>query len=80
VVADTLEVVNKVRREHHRDAAVDGHIGEGGEELAPCEGIEGGERLVEQKDARLLGERKAERDLGSLTSREGGDGPIEGYP
>jgi hypothetical protein len=61
VVADTLEVVHKARRENHCDVTVDGHIGEGGEELAPREGIEGGERLVEQEDARPLGERPGGR-------------------
>ena len=61
---------DEVRGEHHRDVTFDGHIGEGGEELAPGEGIERGERLVEQEDARPLGERKAERDLGSLPARQ----------
>jgi hypothetical protein len=70
VVADTLEVVHEAGGEHHRDVTVDSHSGEGGEELASGEGIERGERLVQQQDARPLAERKAERDLGFLPARQ----------
>jgi hypothetical protein len=80
VVADTLEVVHEVRGEHHRDVTFDAHIGEGGEELAPGEGIERSERLVQQQDARPLGERKAERDLGSLSARQRVHGTVEWDP
>ena len=70
MVADTLEVVHQVREDTDRDVTFDGHLGEGGEELPPGEGIERSERLVEQEDARPLGERQAERDLVLLPARQ----------
>jgi hypothetical protein len=80
VVADTLEVVDEVRGEHDRDVTFDSHIGERGEELPPGKGVEGGERFVEQEDARPLRQREAERDLGALATRERMHGAVERNP
>ena len=55
----TRETVSKMS-----NVTIDSHIGEGSEELAPSEGVERSQRLVEQEDPRALGQRKAEFDLG----------------
>jgi len=80
VVADALEVVHQMRGEHYRYVTADGHIGERGEELPPGEGIERGQRLVQQQDARPLGQRKAERDLGLLPARQRLHRTVERHP
>jgi hypothetical protein len=80
VVGDPLEIVHQVRGEHHRDVTFDGQVGEGGEKLAPGERIERGERLVEQQHPGPLGQRQAQRDLGSLPTRQCVHGTVERDP
>ena len=70
VVADALDVAHEVRREH------DAHIVTGHgrhqqpEELAACQWVEAGHRLVEQEQLGALGERDREGQLGALAARE----------
>jgi hypothetical protein len=77
VVADPLEVADQ---EHDGRPAVGHRRHEGLQELPTRQGVEAGDRLVEQQQLGSLGQRQGERDLGALAARQRADGPVAGDP
>ena len=70
VVAHALEVGDEMRREHDTRPARGHHLHEHLQELPPREGIQAGDRLVEEKEFRSLRDRERQRELGPLTAGE----------
>src|SRR5438105_5416268 len=69
-----------MRGENDAQAVFGDGIHQRGEELAPRERVEAGNRLVEQKQLGSLGERDGERDLRSLSARQLADLALEWDP
>ena len=62
-VGDPLELGDLVRGEQHRDAVV-GHRGHHrGQEVLPGDGVERGQRLIQDEQPRPSGQRQREREL-----------------
>ncbi len=68
VVAGTLEVGHEVRRQHDGGAGLGRAVEQRLHEGATRQGVEVGERLVEEKHVRAFSERERERHLCSLAS------------
>ena len=78
VIADALELGDDVGRENDRYAVVDDGLHHRIQELAPRERVERGDRLVEQQQLRLLGERQRQRDLRLLAAGKLADLLLDG--
>lgn len=80
VVADPLDVGERVRREHDGDAFGGDRAHQLLEQLEPGDRVEVRDRLIEQQQLRPLPERERERDLGPLAGGERPDPAVEGDP
>ena len=77
VVADPLQVADEMRRQDDGHGRLSDGVDHGGEELPAGEWVEAGEGFVEEQQAWPLGEREAQRHLGTLAARELVDSAVE---
>ncbi len=70
VVAHPLEVRHQMGGKHDAHPLLGHDLHEALEELPPGQGVETGDRLVEQQQLRALGDGQGEGELGSLAARE----------
>ena len=68
VVTDPLQVGDEVGREDDAGAVLGDHLHQALKKLAPGEGIEARDRLVEHEQLRTLRHRQGERELGALAA------------
>ena len=77
-VAGLLDVGDDVRREQGGRATLPDGVDKHAQELAPGEGIEARQRLVEQEDRRPRAQRERQPDLRLLSPRQLVGAGIEG--
>jgi len=70
VIGDPLKLGHLVRREQHRDSVVGHRRQHRRQEVLPGDGVERGERLVQDEQPGLPGQRQGERELRLLAAGE----------
>ena len=75
LVADPLDLLQQVGREHDVDAELGPDATDQGQHRLALGGVEAVGRLVEQHQQRVVGDRRGQLDPLPLTGREGADRP-----
>jgi hypothetical protein len=77
VVADSLQVGQQVRGQHHGHALLGDRAHQRLEELAPGQRVEVGQRLVQKEQLGSLGQGQGQGDLGALAAGQGADPAVQ---
>ena len=70
IVAHPFDIAEQVRRQHDGELVLGDALHEALKELAARQGIESGDRFVEEEQFGAFGDCQRQRELGSLASRQ----------